>query len=1302
MASVDFVKNHMSAPKLGILTKTIIEPSVVKWILHARLRSRWRDDVVFIGEDFIHVKHVGHDGHLEHVAFKNDFDARIRAAKVLCLDLDTRESEDYHGLKLEDGSSSDQCGSLPHDLLVLTLDSPDDLLFLYIQKDENGRPQFRQQSRPMPRAETLGFQPGHHLAVDPQSRAMAVAANQQEIVIYAIKDLNRVRDRLQMNSPDWIPTSTERQIQVSGVIQHMDFLIPSDDDSGHIILLLVVAENSTTKAMWLDWSHASDLKDVQVHPMQALDASNTSTNLLIPLSNTTFILTIGNVLKLCKDLLSGSLKCTEAVFDFEARHAGSSTMQPLWVSWCRPPRTRASRRKYDCIYLVREDGSLHYLELKSSGSIFSSTAGHFECHVDTAFASLSDTDPGADILAVAGNMSTGRLVSIGPWPSLGRNIELTYRESMTMDLIEAVPNWASITDLIAMPSRHTAHRPTRGFRPGVYVTSGRQPYGAIAELRSGLEARLSTYFTLDELHSVTKTWAVPLVADGSILVFLAFPSATRVLKFSADPGNETQELSDDACPAWDLSKATLAAAATPDGRLIHVSTSQISVTSGMEDNWEDTRRRVVHEDVAILGAAILSEQSVVITIESDGLTPRLHYTPFAFDDEDADGEARGTTMHLEIEPTAVAAAVTSGGIIAVVASVDGKVRLFEADSDCSTIQSVDQSILPPAPAGPGICDHLAVLRSGSGTDLLLICGLRDGRVFCQKIEPSDTAVSLGTTHTFDFAQSTVRLTALQQFPSAVCAMSGAEICLIEWTGLGADDLDINRIWVSDQARSDLSQGTVVAITQMPSSDLLASPLLADAVVLVSPDEFQVTMLQKTPTVVPRRIPVSGSPARMLYAERQQCLVVASTKTEALSDMRRKIWPVIDFITVRNAGVACTYDLQPGERVYSLLEWNYKSSDDKTYSFVLVGSSYTRRSGGTGGRIRFLQQSGRDASEVREGHVEKFDAPVFSTAIFDELTYVVCYGESVALFRFQQAVKKWRQLCEPFKLLSPGVYVTVTAPLIFISAANDSLVTLRLVAYEDEGETVYELTCVRSGPRADRLTSHLIVRPDLPGGPTGTGLALLATREQSIVGITCDAPDNTVPTHATSAELLFEADLPRSITRLRQSDLRPRWKDGPPDGVVVDNIIGSAPDGALFGIALLDERLWKRLSWLQRLCEWDAELSPHSHQTPPYCASDENYAGEDRALPVGLAAGGDGDHGVILRTHVPKRNDKHINGDVLVRLLKRGGSEKLKSMIMEAAERNDRAGEWIADHMEDELAAVDEIIGILKPLLDCWM
>ncbi|KAF2765391.1 hypothetical protein EJ03DRAFT_354912 [Teratosphaeria nubilosa] len=1301
MATVEVVKNHISAQKLGILTKTIIEPSVVKWVLHARLRSRWRNDVVFIGEDFIHVKHVGHDGHLEHIAFKNDFDARIKAASVLCLDLDTRESEDYHGLKLEDGSPSDSSGSLPHDLLVLTLDSPDDILFICIQNDDHGRPHFKRQSRPIPRAESLVFQPGYHLAVDPQSRAMAVAAHQQELVIYSITDLSRVRERLRMNDPDWSPTSTERQIQVSGVIQHMDFLIPSDDDPGRVILLLVVVQNCTTKAMWLDWLHSSDLKDVQVHPMQALDASNTSTNLLIPLRNTAFILTNGNVFKLWKDLLSGSLTCTEKSLEVEARHAGSSPMQPLWVSWCRPQRTRASRREYDCIYLVREDGFVYYLHINSPESIFSSAAGHFECHVDTAFASLSDSDPDADILAVAGNMSTGRLVSIGRWPSLGRNIELTYRESTTMDLIESMPNWTPVTDLLAMPSRHTPHRPVRGFRPGLYVTSGRQPYGAIAELRSGFEARLSTYFKLDELHSVNDTWALPLLADGSILVFLSFPSATRVLNVSAD-GNEIQELPDDACPAWDLSKATLAAAATPDGRLIHVSTSQITVTSGMEDNWEDTRRLIVHEETTIIGAAILSEQSVVVTIESDAQTPKLHCTRFAMDDEAADSEARGTAMHLEGEPTATAAAVTPSGIIAVVASYDGKVQLFQAMLDCSALRSIDQSVLPPAPAGPGMCDHLVILRSGSGEDLLLVCGLRDGRVFCQKIEPADTAVGLGATHTFDFAQSTVRLTTLQQFPSAVCAMSGTEICMIKWTGPGADDLDINRIWVSDQARLDLSQGTVAAIAQMPSSDLLASPLLADAVVLVSEDEFQVTILQKTPTVVPRQIPVNGTPTRMLYAERQQCLVVASTKTEALPDMRRKIWPVIDFITVRNAGVACTYDLQPGERVYSLLEWNYKSSDDKTYSFVLIGSSYRRRSVGMGGRIRFLQQSGRDASEVREGHVEKFDAPVFSLAIFDELTYVVCYGESVALFRFQQAAKKWRQLCEPFKLLSPGVYVTVTNPLIFISAATDSLVTLRLDAYEDEGDTVYELTCLRSGPRADRLTSHLIVRPNLPGGFTRTNLALLATREQSIVGITCDSPANTVLNHATSADLLFEVDLPRSITRLRQSDLRPRWKSGPPDGVIVDNIIGSAPDGALFGIALLDKRLWKRLSWLQRLCEWDTEISPHSHQTPPYCASNDSYAGDDRPLPIGLAAGEDGDHQVLLRTHVPKRNDKHINGDILVRLLERGGSEKLKRMIIEAAERSDRAGEWIADHMEDELGAVDEIIDILGSLLDCWI
>ncbi|KAK1079824.1 hypothetical protein LTR33_006069, partial [Friedmanniomyces endolithicus] len=468
-------------------------------------------------------------------------------------------------------------------------------------------------------------------------------------------------------------------------------------------------------------------------------------------------------------------------------------------------------------------------------------------------------------------------------------------------------------------------------------------------------------------------------------------------------------------------------------------------------------------------------------------------------------------------------------------------------------------------------------------------------------------------------------------------------------------------------------------------------------------------VDSTRAAVPRQLTVSGTPNRLLYAEQQKCLVVASLQTairafptpSARAEERRQIWPTIDFIPSRGNMPSQSHDLQPGERVYALLEWSYKE-DDKTYAYILVGGSYRKHNGTQGGRVTFLQLS---LASVNLGTVRKFEAPVYALALYDDLTYVVCYGRHVSLFGFSPKERKWEELCRPLALASPGVYITVAAPLIYVSTSEDSLVTLQLhLSYEAGDADAPKMTLVASSPQADRALCHVVVRTPEPRQEVKDQVVLVSTRDTTIVGFSSH-PTTTTNGHRPLADtLLFKAYLPRSLTRIHQSTIRPPWKPDQPKGVIVDNLIGIASDGTLVGIALLDESLWQRLFWLQRLCEWIEQLSPHSWSTPTYSADETGYTGAERAVPI-VISGGEGDgrrDEVMLRSPADAAEDKHIDGDVLARLLRPGGAEALRRAIRRLAEREINAGTWTREHLDEELGAVDEGIGMLRVLLDRWM
>lgn len=169
---------------VGLLSRTLSRSPTIRWILPARIRHKYKNDVVFVGEDFIHVKEYLPSGHLEDVATKADFGARIMAAKVL------RSTDELAGMSFVDqvvkqeGDDHDVVWTPPEDaelpeaphVIVLTLASKR-LVFLFAQEDSLGCVHFYHAQRALPVEVASLDQQGKHLAVDPrQVSTMLVVA----------------------------------------------------------------------------------------------------------------------------------------------------------------------------------------------------------------------------------------------------------------------------------------------------------------------------------------------------------------------------------------------------------------------------------------------------------------------------------------------------------------------------------------------------------------------------------------------------------------------------------------------------------------------------------------------------------------------------------------------------------------------------------------------------------------------------------------------------------------------------------------------------------------------------------------------------------------------------------------------------------------------------------------------------------------------------------------------------------------------------------------------------------------------
>ena len=198
--------NGQGEQLLGALTQTLVKSPVIRSIIPARIRHADKNDVILVRNDSIEINEVIkvfnkdnriYDAYLTHIAGKADFDSTIRAAKVfgtprLYEEVD-KALQDVVEIKHEDNTFPPQRPvyrpEIPPQILAITLESSK-IVFLCTFYDFSGHVRWLSKFRVLPDyAQTYSKQLGEHIAVDPKSRAMAVAANEGSFVLYSLKPM---------------------------------------------------------------------------------------------------------------------------------------------------------------------------------------------------------------------------------------------------------------------------------------------------------------------------------------------------------------------------------------------------------------------------------------------------------------------------------------------------------------------------------------------------------------------------------------------------------------------------------------------------------------------------------------------------------------------------------------------------------------------------------------------------------------------------------------------------------------------------------------------------------------------------------------------------------------------------------------------------------------------------------------------------------------------------------------------------------------------------------------------------------
>ena len=981
---------------------------------------------------------------------------------------------------------------------------------------------------------------------------------------------------------------------------------------------------------------------------------------MIPLSiSTAFLLVFEDRLVTYTDILTGHATSHVHMLDHleDPEEPGSSRAKPVFTQWARALRRDDYLHIKDHIYLCREDGLVRFLDISSDvrHQIDSShAAGRLKANVSTAFATLDLGQQFDDLLVAGGEMSDGGLWLFRP-------------RHATTKPISKIPNWTPSIDMIAenvslYPNRRSGPVATTNNRyktqKRTFVPTGRgSTHGAVTEVRLGIEASL-----LQEIYGTEKgvdqLWVLPDLSSASIHFLISYPASSSF--FSLDPA-DTMLDDDDNLPI-DTEVQTLAAGLSEDGIIIQVTAS--SVRAFQRGN---PQRRLEHILVGetILKATILASKDhgclLLVAIKAvETITLRL--ACIQLEGNNIQVQNLGEPYLLRAEPSCLSLQEYRNEVVAIIGSLAATLHLFVCSGAGPREVSIHTFV-----GEFGICSSVAMIRNG--LDSRLVCGLRNGSVHTFLLDsqpqliPQDN-ISIGDTPASVITDA--------NNPSRAFVACGTDFCTLEYATKSSIQSAMTKVWITHELRFDGDEEEQVAVSQPDLRIPNDSWGFAEGhLICIAGDHLRPIQVDKTsqPHMIPQKLNLDGTPSRIIYSEKWSRLIVLYTRIVIIRPPQRtghhfrpgqrSLQSVFGFFepdkmlnrpdhsstgtaqvlheteSKRAANIIPMQECKPGEKVLGMMEW---FPTDEKYRYLVVHTMivYVDNRAPTGRLIFYSLSADPDGyMTMRNKKAVELKAPVFAVAAYGPSSLVYSCGNDIHLLRLDHSPNTPPHLLPPatFALRSRGAHISVHAPFVFVTTASESLTILKIEEAVTNEETKASLVFHYGDEVARDGIYHLV----LPA----QSLILTSSKDCVVAGLWMP-PNNRI---SNSLSTTFMADLPVSITRFHQLTTIDEGTavrdDTYTDGRVAGPILGSSTDGTIYQMEILDEPSWLLLRFIINMAK----------RHPIICPFRDIY---------GRAANGD------PKPHIEpspdKKRHRHVDGDILMRLLDRGAENLLREML----------------------------------------
>ncbi|KAF2732721.1 hypothetical protein EJ04DRAFT_544502 [Polyplosphaeria fusca] len=861
-----------------------------------------------------------------------------------------------------------------------------------------------------------------------------------------------------------------------------------------------------------------------------------------------------------------------------------------------------------------------------------------------------------DVLVALGSSSDGHICKVGSWQTEYPS-SLSYKAINTFSLISSIPNWAPTVDLAVMKrsdaaSRRDKQRDTlfiaNGRHPNGAISELRKGLNARIERYSGNMPAFTGLWIIDHGSQRGLFDGRSAIQHYAVLLLTMAPESyiIRISRTETEVGAWEGSAWEEGI--WDMTQIPEDSELVDDGILRDEETWSANLIS------DQLALQVVQSEARVVRRAGLSRVDsitfgrtepllaaatrpgsaclvVVVRAESQPVLRSIRISP--------EGAFGKDTRHvLPADPTCLELLEVYGKLHVFVGLTDGSLRLFTISETGLELVFQDKFHEAAHDWSPMVCESAAVIASSDR--VRLVCGMRNGMLLSGMIDSSlaTSGLTLLSKALVRMGTTAVRVTASATDTSAAFFACGPDFGLVRCQHTGSQPM-IDSIWFTDQEDSAYQQLPVTAVNQVPRCPLPsfgyadkedAERDLGGFIFAVSGSrllyaqlDYDIKWSRHDPDpstieigkAVPRSMVTGATPTKLAYLTSLKKTMVATTETKEArppphgyrvmrsslgileeADEGAKI-KTEDGADVTNSWLPRQFGLKNSERVHSIVEWIYIGDKEKKYYFVVLGTGIKEAPGREVGRRIFLKIGKEGIVQQKES---TYGEAVRSIAVLSTSYIVMVVGNM--LFLEQYSASRFQRVAAK-EMPAPGINVTVAAHtshsfFVYVSTSNDSLVCYSISLHPEEPRTFEQLF---SDGKSRASLHHMaltlptsstqnFVRPDpSPDRPDKTTLVLVTDKNCNIAGL-FHPPTRT---HSSATTTLFEATLPRSVTRLARANIRPPWRRTirpgqtsplPIPGVLADDIVGSCTDGTIYSFSLLSLPAVRLLKIIQYLIE----------------------------------------------------------------------------------------------------------------------